>query len=411
MKTAIQNVDNVDSCWRFYVSINDGNGKCLEPDIPSGIPMSKCACKLFKGQPCHTQFDPAVVEDLTLNYLAMTRQELDIAILAQLSTGIHLDAAARHDRVSKERRASKTSYALHGHPICRDFLKYVHNISQDKLTDLIKHYTCKSVGIEARVHKLSKKLPANALSFQDTKRVVDFIVNYAEVHAIMLPGRHPGPWKANYKLLPLNVTRRKVYDDYCLAGADSGIRVVARSTFYRLWRQLLPFITTMRPATDLCWFCQKNSVLMLRSANSPDSEKSQAARDALDHLDKARQERSFYQQCCAESRASLPADITTLSQEKRSACSFSGIAHYSFDFAQQVHYPSNPLQPGPIFFKTPRKCGLFGVACEALPCQVNFLLEECVSTGKGANCVVSLLHFFFESYGLGEEHVQLHADN
>ena len=241
------------------------------PDIPSGSPMSKCACKLFKGQPCHTQFEPAVVEDLRLNYLAMTRQELDIAILAQLSTGIHLDAAARHGRVSKERRASKTSYALHGHPICRDFLKYVHNISQDKLTDLIKHY--KSVGIEARVHKLSKKLPANALSFQDTKRVVDFLVNYAEVHAIMLPGRHPCHWKANYKLLLTNVTRRKVNDDYCLAGADSGIRVVARSTFYRLWRQLLPFITTMRPSTDLCWFCQKNSVLMLRSANSPDSEK------------------------------------------------------------------------------------------------------------------------------------------
>ena len=26
------------------------------------------------------------------------------------------------------------------------------------------------------------------------------------------------------------------------------------------------------------------------------------------------------------------------------------LAHYSFDFAQQVHYPSNPLQPGPIYF-------------------------------------------------------------
>ena len=26
------------------------------------------------------------------------------------------------------------------------------------------------------------------------------------------------------------------------------------------------------------------------------------------------------------------------------------MAHYSFDFAQQVHYPSNPLQPGPIYF-------------------------------------------------------------
>ena len=30
-------------------------------------------------------------------------------------------------------------------------------------------------------------------------------------------------------------------------------------------------------------------------------------------------------------------------------------AHYSFDFAQQMHYPSNPLQPGPIYILTPRK--------------------------------------------------------
>ena len=45
--------------------------------------------------------------------------------------------------------------------------------------------------------------------------------------------------------------------------------------------------------------------------------------------------------------------------------------HYSFDYAQQVHYPSNPMQPGPIYLKTPRKCGIFGVFCEAVPSQVN----------------------------------------
>lgn len=83
----------------------------------------------------------------------------------------------------------------------------------------------------------------------------------------------------------------------------------------------------------------------------------------------------------------------------------------SFDFAQQVHFPSNPLQPGPVYFKCPRKCGLFGVACEAFPKQVNFLLDESCQTGKGANCVVSMLHYFFENYGLGETHVHLHADN
>ena len=31
--------------------------------------------------------------------------------------------------------------------------------------------------------------------------------------------------------------------------------------------------------------------------------------------------------------------------------------------------------------------------------------------GKGANTVISLLHHFFETHSLGEEHVHLHADN
>ena len=62
--------------------------------------------------------------------------------------------------------------------------------------------------------------------------------------------------------------------------------------------------------------------------------------------------------------------------------------HYSFDFAQQVcdtiihthnsilinaqvEYPHNPQQPGPIYFLAPRKCGRFGVCCEAVPRQVS----------------------------------------
>lgn len=85
--------------------------------------------------------------------------------------------------------------------------------------------------------------------------------------------------------------------------------------------------------------------------------------------------------------------------------------HYSFDFAQQVHYPSDPLQPGPVYFLTPRKCAIFGICCEGIPRQVNYLIDEAVDTGKGANTVVSLLHHFFENHGLGEQHVHLHADN
>ena len=39
--------------------------------------------------------------------------------------------------------------------------------------------------------------------------------------------------------------------------------------------------------------------------------------------------------------------------------------------------------------KLRQKGALFGVCCEAIPRQVNFLLDESVLTGKGANCTTS----------------------
>jgi hypothetical protein len=85
--------------------------------------------------------------------------------------------------------------------------------------------------------------------------------------------------------------------------------------------------------------------------------------------------------------------------------------HYSFDFAQQVHLPSDPMQPGPMYFLTPRKVGLFGVCCEGIPKQVNYLVDEAHCTSKGSNSVISYLHHFLENYGLGETELHLHCDN
>ena len=92
-------------------------------------------------------------------------------------------------------------------------------------------------------------------------------------------------------------------------------------------------------------------------------------------------------------------------------CSNDLVVHYSFDMAQQVHYPHDPLQPDPVYFLTPRKCAIFGVCCEGLPRQINYLIDEASDTGKGANTIVSMLHHFFAVHGLGETTVHLHADN
>lgn len=97
--------------------------------------------------------------------------------------------------------------------------------------------------------------------------------------------------------------------------------------------------------------------------------------------------------------------------EVHEACSLQTTVHYSFDFAQQIHIPSNPMQPGPIYFKTPRKCGIFSVVCKAIPRQVNYLIDEASDVGKGANTTISYVHHYFQNHGLGETQAHLHADN
>ena len=82
-----------------------------------------------------------------------------------------------------------------------------------------------------------------------------------------------------------------------------------------------------------------------------------------------------------------------------------------YEFAQQVHYPYNALHPGTIYFKTPRKCAIFGVCNEGMPRQVNYLNDEEFDTGKGANTVISMLHHFLEHHALRKEELELHADN
>ena len=61
-----------------------------------------------------------------------------------------------------------------------------------------------------------------------------------------------------------------------------------------------------------------------------------------------------------------------------------------------------------MYFKTARKCAVFGICCEGIPRQV---IDEASDVGKGANTVISFLHHFFQHHSLGEVDVGLHADN
>lgn len=364
----------------------------------------RCNCHLNKGQPCCTNFSDAEIESTRLQFLNLSQEkdEFDIAILSKLECGIHMEETTRKSKKGNVKRSKvRLDYFHKGHSICRTFFLYIHCMGKDKLDALIAHY--KLNGIETRTHKNTKKLPKKSLKYEDTRRVLDFILNYAEINGIQLPGRTPRHWNTDVKLLPTNVNKKTVYEEYRVSCENAGFRCVKIRTFRKLWQQLCPFVRTMLPATDLCWTCQSATYRISQSANRSDNEKQKIIQDVQEHHKLVVQEREYYKTALEDTKEHF------LTQQKKNEPPTTN--HISFDFAQQVHFPFDPLQPGPIFFKTPRKCGLFGINSEPVGTQVNYIIDEAHSCGKGGNTVISYIHHYLEFHDLKTRNLHFHADN
>ena len=123
-------------------------------------------------------------------------------------------------------------------------------------------------------------------------------------------------------------------------------------------------------------------------------------------------ERELYRKGCDGAKHSFKALEDSLDIDQHDdPCSLDTTMYYSFDFAQQVHYLSNLIEPGPIYFKTLRKCAIFGIICKAIPQQVNYLIDKASNVGKGAITTISFVHHFIEHHRIGETSVHLHVDN
>ena len=228
----------------------------------------------------------------------------------------------------------------------------------------------------------------------------------------MLPGRIPGFKREDIQVLSSSKTKTSVWCVYTAICKASGEQAVSYSKFVDLWHQFCPKVVAAKPMPNLCMTCQQNTTKLVRAANLLEHEKANCIKAQQEHLNCAQVERDFYRKSCSNAAAAFSqTDAETNLNETHEQCSLNGSMHYSFDYAQQLHFPSNPMQPRPICFKTPRNCGIFGVMCEAVPRQVNYLIDEAAAVGKGANATISYVHHFFARHGLGETDVHLHADN
>ena len=119
-------------------------------------------------------------------------------------------------------------------------------------------------------------------------------------------------------------------------------QALSYTKFIELWKQFHPNDVVAKPMTNLCFTCQKNTAKLLRAANIPEEEKSQCIQAQQQHLTSVQSERELYRKVCEEAKCNFETaedqiDLT----ERHEPSSLRTTMHYSFDFAQQVHIPSN----------------------------------------------------------------------
>ena len=160
-----------------------------------------------------------------------------------------------------------------GFPICKDFFLNLYGIGKKRLENLQRHY--KKNGILPRVHGNKERLHIRVCSLETVQTVVSFLDNYAEEHAVALPGRVPGFKCTDVRLLPSSNTKASIHRVYKCAAASAGVTAISYPKFVEVWNKLRPQVRITKPMTDLCHKCQKNNTSIYRSANLPDDEKSE----------------------------------------------------------------------------------------------------------------------------------------
>ena len=147
---------------------------------------------------------------------------------------------------------------------------HLYGLSYSRFHRLKEHY--EQNGLSQRIHGNSKRLPHNTLQQAINEDVKNFLTNYVEENAVLLPERIPGFKKDDIRQLSSSETKMNVWRMFKRTCKESGKHAVCYTTFVKLWEQFRPDVVVAKPMTDLCLTCQQNTSKLLRSVNLPDRE-------------------------------------------------------------------------------------------------------------------------------------------
>ena len=374
----------------------------------------KTPCPCSKN--CQARLNKDEVVSNRAFFRSLKKNERNYILLSQLKSLLSHSEYSVSARSKKKRERKKFDYRIDiDRPVCKAVFLFYYGETSKRLDRLKDHVSGKNIALP--VHGNSGRIPTNAYNTSDKEKVIYFILNFIDIHGLPDPGRDVRKGKGKLRiLLPSIMNYHSVHQQYAKSIKASEGPIIAYRTFIKIWQEEFPHVKFNDPRTDLCMTCEnfKKRLNQVAAALDEDKEKRQAQihREALDHLKCAKKERLFYKanaKVANEYCKKLKSKINHSKPNKPNSKNI--MSHYSWDFAQQLHYPFEDQQVGPIFFKTPRRAQLFGICNEGIPRQYNYLIDEEHFIEKNANTVISLLDHFFTNYGLGEKWVHLSADN
>ena len=123
-----------------------------------------------------------------------------------------------------------TGYCHQGQVICATIFRFLHGIGERRLKNLAK--SLRENGIVPRVHGNYQRLPKHTLSLDSVQNVAAFLLNFADQHGLLLPGRIPGYSRSDIKLLPSSMSKRCIWRKYQSASEllESAIKSVPTTT-------------------------------------------------------------------------------------------------------------------------------------------------------------------------------------
>ncbi|KAL1502884.1 hypothetical protein ABEB36_007962 [Hypothenemus hampei] len=129
-------------------------------------------------------------------------------------------------------------------------------------------------GLGPRKHKLAgrKSTRKNIITAEMEFNAIQFIKTFAEKNSIPLPGRMPNFKDYCVMKLLSSECKASIYRKFAASFQD-GQYVMGERSFVNLWEKYVPYITTMRPASDLCDRCRSNSLSIYETANLTTEEK------------------------------------------------------------------------------------------------------------------------------------------